>query len=200
MYGGLDGPKGQESICVATTWLRQHQILQHNRRTATLQPRTPPTVAEIMGIRKAQHTIKCRKPRRTIAATSCGSDCHLLVEDDGLTELKVMEGCVGFGGKAIGVVYFCVGGVRVVATKLLPRILTLVPLVRPVRRRVSRRQFVFDWLNTLTPVIDTCNRVQIPQGKDKSVYVSRWIDALTALNTTSDSRIIHSDLILFTTN
>ena len=47
-----------------------------------------------MGIRKGQHTIKCRKPRKAIATTSSGSDCHLLVEDDGLTELKVMEGCV----------------------------------------------------------------------------------------------------------
>ena len=92
-YGGLDGPKGQKSICVATTWLRQQQTLQHNPRAATPQPRTPPTVAEIMGIRKAQYTIKCRKPRKAIAATSCESDCHLLVEDDGLTELKVMEGC-----------------------------------------------------------------------------------------------------------
>ena len=59
----------------------------------TTQPRTPPTIAEIMGIRKAQHTIKCRKPRKAIAATSRGSHCHLLVEDDGLTELKVIEGC-----------------------------------------------------------------------------------------------------------
>ena len=24
-YGGLDGPKGQKSMCVATTWLRQHE-------------------------------------------------------------------------------------------------------------------------------------------------------------------------------
>ena len=45
-----------------------------------------------MGIPKAQHTVKCRKPRKAIA-TSSGSDCHLLVEDDSLTELKVMEGC-----------------------------------------------------------------------------------------------------------
>ena len=89
-YGGLDGPKRQKSICVAT-WLRQQQTLQHNPRAATPQPRTPPTVAEIMGIRKAQHTIKCRKPRKAIAATSSGSDCHLPVEDDGLIELKVME-------------------------------------------------------------------------------------------------------------
>ena len=72
---------------------KQHQTLQHNPRAATPQPRTPPTAAEIMGIRKAQHTIKCRKPRKAIATTSSESDCHLLVEDDSLTELKVMEGC-----------------------------------------------------------------------------------------------------------
>ena len=51
------------------------QTLQHNPRAATPQPRTPPTVAEIIGIRKAQHTIKCRKPRKAIAASEGEKQC-----------------------------------------------------------------------------------------------------------------------------